>query len=77
VSANAPTSNEAAANQPEERQTWMCRWERVHGPVVDGRAQATVVWICEHPYRTMLSARPEQGSCAGCPALERTACPAA
>lgn len=30
-----------------------CHWEVIQGPRHDGRAPATVVWICEYPYRTI------------------------
>jgi hypothetical protein len=56
-----------------EHQTWTCRWSRINGPVVDGRATSAPVWICEFPYRTMLAAPPPPGSCAGCPVREKTA----
>jgi hypothetical protein len=56
-----------------EHHSWTCRWSRVSGPVIDGRAISAPVWICEFPYRTMLAAPPAPGSCAGCPLREQAA----
>lgn len=54
----------------DEPQDWTCRWMRVAGPVVNGQARSTLVWLCEYPYRTMLAEPPEPGACAGRPVFE-------
>jgi hypothetical protein len=41
-----------------------CRWGKVEGPRRAGRPTSSVVWICEHPYRTM-RATPDP-ECEGC-----------
>jgi hypothetical protein len=32
---------------------WPCHWSRITNRTLDGREVQTVVWICEHPYRTI------------------------
>jgi len=54
----------------DEPQVWTCRWTRIAGPVVNGHARSTLVWLCEYPYRTMMIEPPEPGACAGCPVFE-------
>jgi hypothetical protein len=45
---------------------WICHWERVAGPMHNGRVTRSTVWICEYPYRTMRASRPG-AECEGCP----------
>ncbi|HYN06112.1 MAG TPA: hypothetical protein VES67_01860 [Vicinamibacterales bacterium] len=35
------------------QKTWTCHWSHIEGPAHHGRPSRTLVWICEHPYRTM------------------------
>lgn len=42
-----------------------CHWGQVEGPRHAGRRSSTVVWICEHPYRTMRASGPDP-DCEGC-----------
>ena len=48
---------------------WLCHWEHIDGPSVSGRATTSMVWICEHPYRTIRSDGPNE-DCEGCPVWE-------
>ena len=43
----------------------LCHWDRVPGPHRNGEPTTAVVWICEHPYRTMCLTPPD--NCDGCP----------
>lgn len=45
---------------------WLCHWERIDGPSLRGRPPSSMVWICEHPYRTIRQDGPNE-DCAGCP----------
>jgi hypothetical protein len=65
---NAPGS----AEQQESQHDWQCRWTRVSGPVINGRVSSTLVWLCEYPYRTMMTEPPEPGTCGGCPVRGET-----
>jgi hypothetical protein len=42
-----------------------CHWGQVEGPRHGGRRSRAVVWICEHPYRTMRASGPDP-DCEGC-----------
>jgi hypothetical protein len=52
-----------------------CHWGSIPGP---DRVARSVVWICEHPYRTIRASGPDR-NCEGCPVwadIERQrACP--
>ena len=37
------------------RRRWTCHWSHVTRRTPDGREVRTPVWICEYPYRTMMS----------------------
>ena len=45
---------------------WLCHWEHIDGPSMRGRASSSMVWICEHPYRTIRQDGPNE-DCVGCP----------
>ena len=51
------------------QRSWVCHWGRVTGPSAHGRMVSSVVWICEYPFRTMLSKPPSLDDCADCPLL--------
>jgi hypothetical protein len=44
---------------------WTCHWSHIEGPAHQGRPSRTLVWICEHPYRTIRT-KP----CEDCPAAK-------
>jgi hypothetical protein len=51
---------------------WRCHWSHIDGPVRDGRAIKTPVWVCEHPYRTLRPLGPGP-DCEDCPNRVRAA----
>lgn len=51
---------------------WLCHWERIDGPLSRERRSSAMVWICEHPYRTIRQEGPGE-DCAGCPVWDAMA----
>ena len=45
---------------------WLCHWERIDGPSSRGPTPSSMLWICEHPYRTIRQDGPSE-DCQGCP----------
>ena len=48
---------------------YACHWDYVQGPARNGRQDRTMVYICEHPYRTIRTKGPCE-ECEGCPQWE-------
>jgi hypothetical protein len=60
-----------AAMDPDAEHLWTCRWSRLEGQAADGRLISMPVWICEHPFRTILLEPPPPGACGNCPVRGR------
>jgi len=45
-----------------------CHWDYLQGPALNGRVDRTMVFICEHPYRTIRA----KGPCEECESCQET-----